>query len=539
MFSKITEVKPTMENKLETLNKSSKKFVKSKEYIDPLSYYNFIEGILIDEFKFLCKELNFLAIRRNLTLKDCINILETLEKDFDSYYILCENIDKILIVPEEIFSLFSYESVTDIRDIISPLLRDLKSLYKHKTTYELYRQSKALTNSSISKLSYSKSLYNITIPYDNDFKIIDELVITNNGIFALKIFNFSRDNNVHLEVSPQGRAFKHQGMKKKLISRSLEEDLSIPCKHIEKYINLKQKKVCTEHINVRPLVLVVNDDASILNASTIPILKINSLYSNLISHDKILSNDLVDYCHENITANFLSHIEEIDYKFDMNNLDLIRTIFVYHSFLGTILNNLRDLETSAEATLKDQKIKREFSNARYENLRKFKLLYSSLICLCIVFILYKGATTAILYENVRTFNNNLETAVKDLDEASLDKILVNNGIPWSEKKAFLSLLNEDESFSNSITSKAFSDNSNEDVQVNTNVYLTNDKKINLIPLNITLPSDEPIYFNDEKFTSKNIELIPGIYSVSKVNSKGEQIKIKDVKLTSNAEVNLK
>lgn len=539
MFSKITEVKPTMENKLETLNKSSKKFVKSKEYIDPLSYYNFIEGILIDEFKFLCKELNFLAIRRNLTLKDCINILETLEKDFDSYYILCENIDKILIVPEEIFSLFSYENVTDIRDIISPLLRDLKSLYKHKTTYELYRQSKALTNSSISKLSYSKSLYNITIPYDNDFKIIDELVITNNGIFALKIFNFSRDNNVHLEVSPQGRAFKHQGMKKKLISRSLEEDLSIPCKHIEKYINLKQKKVCTEHINVRPLVLVVNDDASILNASTIPILKINSLYSNLISHDKILSNDLVDYCHENITANFLSHIEEIDYKFDINNLDLIRTIFVYHSFLGTILNNLRDLETSAEATLKDQKIKREFSNARYENLRKFKLLYSSLICLCIVFILYKGATTAIFYENIRTFNNNLETAVKDLDEASLDKILVNTGIPWSEKKAFLSLLDDDESFSNSITSKAFSDNSNEDVQINTNIYLTNNKKINLIPLNITLPSDEPIYFNDEKFTSKNIELIPGIYSVSKVNSKGEQIKIKDIKLTSNSEVNLK
>ncbi|SFB17269.1 hypothetical protein [Clostridium frigidicarnis] len=539
MFSKITEVKPTMENKLETLNKSSKKIVKSKEYIDPLSYYNFIEGILIDEFKFLCKELNFLAIRRNLTLKDCISILETLEKDFDSYYILCENIDKFLIVPDDIFNLFSYEDVTDIRDIISPLLRDLKSLYKYKTTYELYRQSKALTNSSISKLSYSKSLYNITIPYDNDFKIIDELVITNNGIFALKIFNFSRDNNVHLEVSPDGRAFKHQGMKKNLISRSLKEDLSIPCNYIEKYINLKQKKVCNEHINVHPLVLVVNDEASILNSSNIPILKIDSLYSNLISHDKILSNELVDYCHENITANFLSHIEEIDYKFDLNNLDLIKTIFVYHSFLGNILNTLRDIETSAETTLKDQKIKREFSNARYENLRKFKLLYSALICMCIVFILYKSVNTAILYENVRTFNDNLETAIKNSDETALDKVLVNNEIPSSEKKAFLSLLKDDESFINSINSKSFSDNADENVQVNTNLYLTSDKKIDLIPLNITLPSDEPIYFNDEKFTSKNIELIPGIYSVSKVNSKGEKVKIKDVKLTSNTEVDLK
>ncbi|MEW8957358.1 hypothetical protein, partial [Clostridium sp.] len=320
MFSNLINTKDNLDKELYDLKiSSSNKLTYDKD--NPIEYFNEMENLIINEF-------NNLSETKEHSLKSIVHILQRYKEDFSSYYKTSRELSKVMEVPKEVLTMFSYTEYDDFKKLTSLVITNLKLLNSIKSNLSTSKNNSILE--AINGISNMKKFKNLSIDINGETIDLDEIIITKKGIFVLKIFDFSLDDSIFIEVTNDGKLFKHQGMHKKLITKNFRSHLSNYCKFLEKNINekIKTSEELNDYIKVYPLGVVINNNCKILNVSNIPLLKVNSLENHLSNYKDVLEEADLSLIYD-IVSESITLKENKDFvSVDINTLEYLKIILV-------------------------------------------------------------------------------------------------------------------------------------------------------------------------------------------------------------------
>lgn len=527
MFSNLMDTKDNLGKELYSLNFNPIDDLKYDKN-NVLSYFNEVENLIIREF-------NDLSKTKAQNLKSIVHILQCYKEEVSTYCNTSSELSRVIKVPKEISNMFFHEEYGDLKKLISQVINNLKLINSIKFTLSQDNSILKILN----EISNTKTFHNISVNVNGENIDLDEVIITKKGIFVLKAFNLDLDDSIFIEVTNDGKVFKHQGMHKHLISRNFKTSLLMCCKLLEKNINEKIKisKKSTDYIRVYPLGVLLNNDCKILNVSNIPLLKVKNLEKHLLQYKDILKDSDLDSIY-NIASEFLT-LKEENYAKSINPklLDYLKVVLVSSKFLKEANEELKKINKDVYLKKKEEERRIELSKIRRDKLNKYKYIYIGFLVLGSLFIAYKSVSSIMLYSSIRDFNKNLTSSIELKDINVLSNIISNKNLTSSQKSAFITLLNKDTDLKKEIINKVSESKAKEQIKIRENIYLTEDKKLKLTPIKITRGSEGPIYLNEDKYTASYFEVIPGIYTVYSEKS-GEKIKEKEIYILDETSLDL-
>lgn len=184
----------------------------------------------------------------------------------------------------------------------------------------------------------------------------DNLVLSPFGIYAMEVKNLGSTGSYQLKIEKDGRwlklfpdgrseimdnvtaqTYRHIGIKQKLINKEL-----------------KVKGYNGEYIQLKPLIVIANDNVDIINESDVPIVRISNIYHHISQQPKSLDNATISLVEQIVKENqlppksyeiedMLVYIKDM-YNYLNNNMNYYVEIYNYLKDLDKKLVDIKSME---------------------------------------------------------------------------------------------------------------------------------------------------------------------------------------------------
>jgi uncharacterized protein YozE (UPF0346 family) len=171
----------------------------------------------------------------------------------------------------------------------------------------------------------------------------DNFVISPFGIFAIEVKNLGSSGNFKIKIEKDGRWVK--------IFRNSSEVMKNVTSQTYRHIGLNQKLINQElkklgysdYIQIKPLIVMANENVEIINESDVPIVRISNIYHHISKFPKELDEDIIFATKKIVEDNMLPskkyEIEDIS-NYIKDTAEYLQTSMSYYDNIYKILKEI-------------------------------------------------------------------------------------------------------------------------------------------------------------------------------------------------------
>lgn len=173
----------------------------------------------------------------------------------------------------------------------------------------------------------------------------DNFVISPFGVFAIEVKNLGSSGNFKIKIEKDGRWVK--------IFRNSSEVMKNVTSQTYRHIGLNQKLINQElkklgysdYIQIKPLIVMANENVEIINESDVPIVRISNIYHHISKFPKEMDEDIIFAIKKIVEDNMLPskkyEIEDIP-NYIKDTAEYLKTSMSYYDNIYKVLKEIEE-----------------------------------------------------------------------------------------------------------------------------------------------------------------------------------------------------